>query len=599
MQRPPLDLRVFLDQLRAAGEIVEIDAQVDSKLEAAEVHRRTIAAGGPALLFRNVKGAAFPLVTNLFGTQRRVEMAFGSYPGDIIAQVARLPEEMVPPSLGKLWQKRSLFSSLAKVGGKLRNKGPVTEVIETQAGLGRLPAMKTWARDGGPFLTLPLVLTHHPETGVPNLGMYRIQVFNDQNVGVHMQIGKGGGFHLTAAEEMGQPLPVRIHLGGPPALMLSAIAPLPENVPELLLASLCLGRKLPMAKDPSGKHPIVSGAEFVLCGDIQPGARKPEGPFGDHYGYYSEIHDYPHMDVHTLLRRKDAIFPATVVGKPRQEDFFIGDYLQELLSPLFPLVMPSVVDLWSYGETGYHALSAARVRERYRREAMMSAFRILGEGQLSLTKFLLLTDGNVDLHDFPTTLRYILERADFQSDLFLMPHLAMDSLDYAGPKIDQGSKGILLGVGEPIRKLQGEFNSQPRPGVSHVCVYTPGCLVIDLDSDSGLDPKAVAQDPAFADWPLVVISDDAERATRSDANFLWSTFTRFDPASDLCAKETHLITNHAAHTPPLILDARMKPGYPEELFCDPDTAQTVDRRWKDYFPSGKVEMGDSDRGHLD
>ncbi|MFT4647585.1 MAG: UbiD family decarboxylase [Glaciecola sp.] len=599
MQRPPLDLRVFLDQLRAAGEIVEVDAQVDSKLEAAEVHRRTIAAGGPALLFRNVKGAAFPLVTNLFGTQRRVEMAFGSYPGDIIAQVARLPEEMVPPSLGKLWQKRSLFSSLAKVGSKLRSQGPVTEVVEKQAGLGRLPAMKTWARDGGPFLTLPLVLTHHPETGVPNLGMYRIQVFDDQNVGVHMQIGKGGGFHLAAAEEIGQPLPVRIHLGGPPALMLSAIAPLPENVPELLLASLCLGRKLPMATDPSGKHPIVSGAEFVLCGDIQPGARKPEGPFGDHYGYYSEIHDYPHMDVHTLLRRKDAIFPATVVGKPRQEDFYIGDYLQELLSPLFPLVMPSVIDLWSYGETGYHALSAARVRERYRREAMMSAFRILGEGQLSLTKFLLLTDGNVDLHDFPTTLRYILERADFQSDLFLMPHLAMDSLDYSGPKIDQGSKGILLGVGEPIRKLPGEFNGQPKRGVSNVCVYTAGCLVIELASDSDLDPKEVARDPAFAEWPLVVISDDAERATRSDVNFLWSTFTRFDPASDLCAKETRLITNHAAHTPPIVLDARMKPGYPEELFCDPDTAQTVDQRWKEYFPSGKVEMGDSDRGHLD
>ncbi|MCP4242817.1 MAG: 4-hydroxybenzoate decarboxylase, partial [bacterium] len=208
-------------------------------------------------------------------------------------------------------------------------------------------------------------------------------------VGVHMQIGKGGGFHLAAAEAKGQSLPVRIHLGGPPALMLSAIAPLPENVPELLLASLCLGRKLPMANDPTGQHPIVSGAEFVLCGDIQPCARRPEGPFGDHYGYYSEIHDYPHMQVDTLLRRPDAIFPATVVGKPRQEDFFIGDYLQELLSPLFPLVMPSVVDLWSYGETGYHSLSAARVRERYRREAMMSAFRILGEGQLSLTKFLL------------------------------------------------------------------------------------------------------------------------------------------------------------------------------------------------------------------
>ncbi|MCA9003105.1 MAG: UbiD family decarboxylase, partial [Planctomycetes bacterium] len=364
-------------------------------------------------------------------------------------------------------------------------------------------------------------------------------------------------------------------------------------------ASLCLGRKLPMAQDPTGEHPIVADAEFVLCGDIQPGARRPEGPFGDHYGYYSEVHDYPFMDVHTLLRRKDAIFPATVVGKPRQEDFYIGDYLQELLSPLFPLVMPSVLDLWSYGETGYHALSAARVRERYRREAMMSAFRILGEGQLSLTKFLLLTDGAVDLHDFPATLRYILERADFRSDLFLLPHLSMDSLDYAGPKIDLGSKGILLGVGEAIRKLPTEFHGQPMRGVNSVHVYTAGCVVIDLERGSTLEPAQIAQDPAFDDWPLVVLSDDAERATRSDANFLWTTFTRFDPATDLCARETKLVTNHAAHTPPLVLDARMKPGYPEELFCDPDTQALVDKRWKEYFPSNQVEMGDSDRGHLD
>ena len=415
-----------------------------------------------------------------------------------------------------------------------------------------------------------------------------------------MQIGKGGGFHLAAAEELGQPLPVQVHLGGPPALILSAIAPLPENVPELLLASLCLGKKLPLARTGSGvgAQELVGSAEFVLSGSIQPGARRPEGPFGDHYGYYSEVHDYPWMKVDRLYRRKNAIFPATVVGKPRQEDFYIGDFLQELLSPLFPLVMPSVVDLWSYGETGYHSLSAARVRERYRREAMMSAFRILGEGQLSLTKFLLLTDGAVDLHDFPATLTYILERANFQSDLFLMPHLAMDSLDYAGPKIDQGSKGILLGVGEPIRKLRGEFQGSPRSGIGRVEVFCPGCLVVEVEGN-GPSPAEVAQDPAFDEWPLVVISDDARRATRSSANFLWSTFTRFDPARDFHARETRLLQNHASHTPPMVLDARMKPGYPEELFCDEETATRVDQRWNEYFGSQRVEMGDSDRAHLD
>ena len=354
-----------------------------------------------------------------------------------------------------------------------------------------------------------------------------------------------------------------------------------------------------MTKDPTGQHPVVGSAEFVLCGSIQPGARKPEGPFGDHYGYYSEVHDYPHMKVDRVLRRKDAIFPATVVGKPRQEDFYIGDFLQDLLSPLFPLVMPSVLDLWSYGETGYHSLSAARVRERYRREAMMSAFRILGEGQLSLTKFLLLTDGAVDLHDFPATLTYILERADFQSDLFLLPHLSMDSLDYAGPKIDQGSKGILLGVGEPIRKLRDSFEGSPRPGVARVEVFCPGCLVIELDSGASTECTAVADDPAFADWPLLVLASDARQAARSPQNFLWCTFTRFDPARDIHAKQARLVSNHAALEAPILIDARMKPSYPEELFCDDETAQTVERRWGEYFPSGGIEMGDSDKAHLD
>ncbi|HRV80465.1 MAG TPA: UbiD family decarboxylase, partial [Planctomycetota bacterium] len=203
MRDAPQDLRAFLQTLRSEREVVEISAPVDSELEAAEVHRRVIAAGGPALYFSQVQGAAFPLVTGLFGTQRRVELAFGPRPEALIREVARLPEELMPPSLGKLWKHRSLFQSLAKVGMRTSRRGPVTEVVEADAALHRLPALKTWKRDGGPFLTLPLVMTQHPQTGVPNLGMYRVQVFDDREVGVHMQIGKGGGFHLAAAEAQG------------------------------------------------------------------------------------------------------------------------------------------------------------------------------------------------------------------------------------------------------------------------------------------------------------------------------------------------------------------------------------------------------------
>ena len=601
MSAAPSDLRQFLQRLSQDGDLAQIDAPVSADLEVAEIHRRVIAAGGPALLFRNVEGCAFPLVTNLFGTQRRVDLAFGSRPREIIAGVAGLPERLMPPSLGKLWGERKLFGSLAKVGMKRRSHGPVTEVVEGSPELGRLPALKTWERDGGRFVTLPLVLTRHPETGGPNLGMYRVQLYDESKVGVHMQIGKGGGFHLAAAEERNIALPVDVHVGGPPALMLGAIAPLPENVPELLLTSLALGTKLETTMHPTNGRELMAQAEFVLSGSIQPGDRRPEGPFGDHYGYYSEVHDYPWMRVESVARRKDAIWPATVVGKPRQEDFFLGDYLQDLLSPLFPLAMPSVRDLWSYGETGYHSLSAAVVHERYRREAMASAFRILGEGQLSLTKFLLITDRPVDLRDFKATLRHVLARTDLTRDLYVLANLSMDSLDYAGPKIDEGSKGVLLGIGDPIRDLPTEFQGEPKCGVTDVRVFTDGALVVQADS-AATDPDAparIAADPAFADWPLVVISDEAERAARSAQNFLWTTFTRFDPASDLTSKDARIVHNHVSHALPLVIDARMKPGYPEELFCDDDTARTVDRRWNEYFPDGGVEMGDSDRAHLD
>jgi UbiD family decarboxylase len=597
----PRDLREFLATLRRANLVVDVEAPVDARLEAAEIHRRIVAAGGKTLYFHHVRGADFPLVTNLFGTRERVEMAFGSRPQQLIREAANLPRDLVPPSLSKLWQKRSLFAALARVGMKHIGGGPLKERAAMPAKLSRLPALHCWPRDGGRFLTLPLVATEHPHGHGPNLGMYRIQIFDEEHVGVHMQIGKGGGFHLAAAEANNISLPVAIHLGGPPALMMGAIAPLPENVPELLLTSLMLGERVRLTQTPLTPLPLVAEAEFALVGKILPRARRPEGPFGDHYGYYSEVHDYPYMKLDALLHRRDAIFPATVVGKPRQEDFYIGDFLQEMLSPLFPVVMPAVKDLWSYGETGYHSLSGAVVAERYKREAMASAFRILGEGQLSLTKFLLLTNQPVDLRDFKATLTCVLERADFRTDLFVFANLSMDSLDYAGPSINEGSKGVLLGVGEKKRELPREFVGAPRAPVTKVRVFSPGCLVIEGPSfaHDRACAEAIVKDPAFADWPLLVLSDDADRHARSSMNFLWATFTRFNPASDILASRVELVANHPAFHAPILIDARMKPWYPEELFCDPDTARQVSARWKEYFPSGNVEMGDSDRGHLD
>jgi 4-hydroxybenzoate decarboxylase subunit C len=601
------DLRTFLDRLRRDRDLVTIDAPVDANLEVAEIHRRVIADGGPALLFTNVKGASFPLVTNLFGTSRRAELAFGKRPQRLIERLVHLAETLLPSTPAKLWDARDIAREALRIGASRGARGPVTDVVTTDVRLDKLPVLTCWPEDGGPFVTLPLVYTEHPDRPGHNLGMYRMQIHDQRTTGMHWQIGKGGGFHYTAAEAKGESLPVTVFLGGPPALILSAIAPLPENVPELMLASLIAGDKLKLTDGPNGshrfQHALVANAEFALMGRVPPRARRPEGPFGDHYGYYSLKHDYPVFNVERLAHRRDAIYPATIVGKPRQEDFFIGDLLQELLSPLFPLVMPAVRALWSYGETGYHSLAAGIVRERYGRESMSSAFRILGEGQLSLQKFLILTDRPVDLKNFRATLEHLLERTHPETDLYVFSNLSMDTLDYTGPRVNEGSKGVWLGLGDPVRTLPREFRipaGRALPhGVREARVFCPGCLVIDGPSFASDKDAAqrLASDPAFAEWPLVVLTDDAARAVRSEMNFLWTTFTRFEPAADIYASKTRVVRNHLSFTPPILIDARMKPWFPDELTCRPDIAETVTRRWREYFPDG-MEMGDSERGHL-
>ena len=595
------DLRSLIDRLRDGRDLVVVDAPVDARLEIAEIHRRVIAAGGPALLFTRVRGADFPVATNLFGTARRAELAFGERPLRFVRRLAELAETLLPPTAGKLWAARDVWGALPRIGTRRRRRGPVLDVVTGDVRLDRLPVLTTWAGDGGPFITLPLVYTCDPETGGSNLGIYRMQVHDARSAGMHWQIGKGGGFHYARAEALGRPLDVTVWLGGPPALILAAIAPLPENVPELMLASLILGERLRLCPGP-GPHPLAADAEFALIGRVPPAVRLPEGPFGDHYGYYSLRHDYPVLEVQRIAHRRDAIFPATVVGKPRQEDFYVGDLLQELLSPLVPLVMPGVVDLWSYGETGYHSLAAAVVRERYRREAMVSAFRILGEGQLSLTKFLLVTDRPVDLRDFRATLRHLLERTRPETDLYVFSNLSMDTLDYTGPRVNEGSKGVWLGLGDPVRRLPEVFRPavEPPPEAREPTVFCPGCLVVGgppARSDPGAAERLVRH-PAFADWPLVVLTDEPRRAAASPINFLWTTFTRFEPAADLYAARTEIVRHHPSHTPPILIDARLKPGFPDELRCDEPTAALVSERWREYFPQG-VEMGDSDAAHLD
>ncbi|HXH70778.1 MAG TPA: UbiD family decarboxylase domain-containing protein [Pyrinomonadaceae bacterium] len=599
------NLRSFIAKLRQENDLIEIDAEVDPYLEIAEIHRGVIDEQGKALLFKNVKNSKFPVVTNLFGTAKRIDLAFGKKPQELVKKAVEMVEVLLPPKPKELWDFRDLAFSALKLGTKKVKHAPVLEVLEYPANLEELPLLQLWHEDGGHFITLPLVYTESPTSGKHNLGMYRIQRYDAETTGIHWQIHKGGGFHYMEAEQKNESLPVTIFLGGAPAMILSAIAPLPEDLPELVLASVLAdgkietvenplsnirllddnGKKIKTISSPLRYHRLIAEAEFAICGRVQPFARRPEGAFGDHYGYYSLIHDYPVFEAEAVFHRKDAIYPATVVGKPRQEDFFIGDYLQELLSPLFPLVMPAVKDLWSYGETGFHSLAAAVVKERYAREALGAGFRILGEGQLSLTKFLLLTDKPQNLRDFKSLFEYILERVDWASDFFIFDRTAFDTLDYASGKINHGSKAMLVGVGDAKRDLQREFRGELPRDVKRAEVFCGGCLVVEGNSYAEEKELAtrIAKSGKFDDFQIVVLHDDANFA-KSTEKFLWATWTRFNPSTDIFAKEISIKNNHIVYHAPVVIDARMKPWYPKEVEPRDDIVKLVDERWREYFP---------------
>lgn len=582
-----IHLRQWIDILRQHKQIIDIHVEVDPCLELAEIHRRIAEEEGPALFFHRVKGSTFPVVTNLFGSMERVQLAFPQRLENWIEQILHLLTGG-PPSLGRFWQKRSLFKRFLHLGTKRSwRSAPVMECCDTPPDLEQMPLLQLWPHDGGHFITLPLVYTEPLGGGVPNLGMYRIQRYDKTTTGIHWQIGKGGGFHYHQAEMKNKSLPVHIFLGGPPSLILSAITPLPENVTEIMLAGLLQEQKLSVSRHGYNDYPLFSECEFALVGEVRPHERRMEGPFGDHYGYYSLAHPFPVFHCKALYHRRDAIYPATVVGKPRQEDFYLGNYLQKLLSPIFPIVMPGVKDLWSYGETGFHSLAAAVVRERYYRESMSHAFRILGEGQLSLTKFLLLTDQAVDLQNFTLVLKTILERFRPEKDLFIFSNLSLDTLDYTGPELNKGSRGIMLGCGEPIRTLPEQYHaSTPLPScVTKAAPFCAGCLMIEVALHEATEEalKYIAAASALQSWPLVIIVDEIQPLLNNEALFLWTVFTRFEPAADIYSGDVQVYRHHLCYEGPILIDARMKASYPAEVCCDFETQKLVDRNWDRYF----------------
>jgi 4-hydroxybenzoate decarboxylase subunit C len=577
----PDSTRAFVTLLKAAGELWVLEDPVDPNLELAQIQREICRRRGPAILFTQVKGTRFQVATNLYGSPHRLALAFGDAPASFIQALSRAVDDFLPPSPRKIWAMKHLVRQTLRIGLRRKRTGPVLQRQIDPVDLQALPLIKSWPEDGGAFITLPLVYTEGPISKKGNLGMYRVQLHDRTRGGMHIQIHRGGGYHYHEAERTRQSLPVRIFIGGSPALTIAAIAPLPEDVPELLFASLLAGRKLTFGDPDDHQIRLLLEADFSIQGIIPPFERMPEGPFGDHYGYYSLRHDYPFFVARSLYHRADAIYPATVVGRPPQEDHTITEFLQELLEPLFPLVMPNVKKVWAYEESGVHSLAGAVVENRYPREAFIAALRILGEGQLSLTKCLLVTDQPCELKDFKHFLQTVLERANVGTDLHILSPIAQDTLDYTGPRINEGSKAILMGLGEKKRSLPTEWRGQlSGTGFGTALLFCPGVLCVK-GTPYRLKPDLATElvrEPDIHDFAWVVLLDDPQEACRSNTDFLWHVFTRFEPAADIYG-EHETVRLHIAFTGPIVIDCRMKPWYPPALTEDPEVADRVHQKW--------------------
>ncbi len=605
-------LRSCVEALRAEGQAVVVDHPVDPHLEVAEIQRRLFRAGGPAVLFTRPKGSAFPVLINLYGTQRRIERIFA----DTLDRVKRLVELKIDPAaaLQKPWRYwRSPYDALSMLPRRVRS-GPV---MARSIPLSTLPQVVSWPGDGGPFITLPAVYTEDPNepgTKHSNLGMYRVQLAGnayepDREVGLHYQIHRGIGVHHAAALARGAALKVAIFVGGSPAMPVSAVMPLPEGLSELTFAGVLAGHRIPMIARPD-RPSIYADADFVIEGTVMPGETKPEGPFGDHLGYYARRHDFPVMRVDHVWHREGAIWPITVVGRPPQEDTLFGWLVHELTGPVIPTVLPGVRSVHAVDASGVHPLLLAVGSERYLpwkpstrpAELLTQASAILGQGQLSLAKYLFIVAEQdapgLDAHDIRPFLGHLLARADWRRDCHFHTETTIDTLDYSGSGFNAGSKLVVAARGPAIRELPIEIRSGGSlpAGFGNPRVCLPGVVAVE---GPRIEPRPVLESTgdaatwapaAGATWsadaerfcaaigpehplrafPLLVIVDDSSFAAASLENFLWLTFTRSNPAADVHGVDAFTQQKHWGCRGPLVIDARLKPHHAPP--CEEDSA---------------------------
>ncbi len=602
-------LRQCVDDLEKHGHLIRIDTPVDANQEIALIQRRAFAHKAPAMLFTRVKNCAFPMLANAFATKERMHFIFRH----TLPTLEFLFKVKADPLLAgkKPWKALRLPRMLFHALPKKVQQGPV---MQCRAKVSDLPQLISWPMDGGPFITLPLVYSESPEKPGfmgSNLGMYRVQLggndyIQDEEVGLHYQIHRGIGAHHMKALEQGIPLPVRIFVGGPPAMTLSAVMPLPENLSELFFAGALGGRRITMISADAANDgcalPLWADADFCISGHIMPQC-KTEGPFGDHLGYYSLQHPFPVLKISSVFHRQDAIWPFTSVGRPPQEDTLFGEFIHDLTGPLVPQVFSGVHEVHAVDAAGVHPLLLVIGSERYTpfaeqrrpQELLTCACNVLGNTQTALAKYCFITakedDPALTTHDVAAYFHHVLERTNFSSDLHFITKTTIDTLDYSGTGLNAGSKLIWAVAGKPCRHLGTELpNSIPLPqGFGNIKLFSKGILLLEGPKDErdaslrGKEDarmedlaKALQDMPRKEEFPLVVVVDDSAFCAAHWNNFLWAVFTRSDPATDIYGAHARVQSKHWSCEAPLIIDARLKAYQAPALEEDPAVVQRVE-----------------------
>ena len=586
--------------LEKNGQLVRIHEEVDPYLEMAAIHLKVFEAGGPALLFENVKGSKFRAISNLFGTVERSKYIFRKT-WDGAQNVVALRNDPVKALKNPF---KHVSTGLAASKALPLKKSSSLPVTHEEINISDLPLIQHWPDDGGAFVTLPQVYSEDPEKpGImnANLGMYRIQLSgNDyelnKEIGLHYQIHRGIGVHQEKATRKGEPLKVSIFIGGPPAHTLSAVMPLPEGLSEMTFAGLLSGRRFRYSYIDG--YCISNDADFVITGEIHPGETKPEGPFGDHLGYYSLTHEFPLMKVHKVYAKENAIWPFTVVGRPPQEDTAFGDLIHELTGDAIKQEIPGVKEVHAVDAAGVHPLLFAIGSERYTpyqsvkqpAELLTITNRILGTGQLSLAKYLFITAEDkqpLDTHKEAEFLAYILERMDLHRDIHFYTNTTIDTLDYSGTGLNTGSKVVFAAYGDKKRDLCTEVpeNLKGLRDFKNPLLVMPGIVAIEgpkfsTNANAEQEAKelsdAIQMKGAMPSCPMIILCDDSNFMSESISNFLWATFTRSNPSHDIHGVNSHYEFKHWA-CDNIIIDARTKPHHAPPLIPDPTVQKNIER----------------------